>query len=70
MINAQTAINHEYGAHIDPAISAVTPLINNLQWRTFNSNKECSDECDKTSTIVNKLFKGTLRSTQESENNR
>ena len=70
VINAQTAINHEYGAHIDPAISAVTPLINNLQWRTFNSNKECSDECDKTSTIVNKLFKGTLRSTQESENNR
>ena len=70
VINAQTAINHEYGAHIDPAISAVTPLINNLQWRTFNSNKECSAECDKTSTIVNKLFKGTLKSTQESENNR
>ncbi len=67
--DAASAIAHEYNRHINPAIAAVTPLINALDAKTFKSKEECQGECDKTSGAVNKLFRQTLRQTQEAENN-
>jgi len=68
VVDAKTAIAHEYNVHINPAIAAVTPLINNLEAKTFKSESECHAECDKTSGAVNKLFFQTLKATQEKEN--
>lgn len=67
-MNAETAIAHEYNAHINPAIAAVTPLINALEAKTFKSQKECYGACDETSGRVSELFRQTLRRTQEQEN--
>ena len=67
--DAASAIAHEYNAHINPAISAVTPLINALEAKTFKSKEECQSECDITSGAVNKLFRQTLKQTQDAENN-
>jgi len=46
----------------------VTPLINNLEAKTFKSESGCHAECDKTSGAVNKLFFRTLKATQKKEN--
>jgi len=67
--DAASAIAHEYNVHINPAINAVTPLINGLEARTFKSQSECSTTCDQTSKAVNALFSRTLTETQEKENN-
>jgi len=67
--DAGSAIAHEYRVHIDPSISAVKPLINALEQKTFNSEAECYGECDKTSKMVNNQFRQTLQDTQRRENN-
>jgi hypothetical protein len=67
--DAASAIAHEYNVHINPAIAAVTPLINALEAKTFDSKGECQTECDNTSGSVNRLFRQTLRQTQDAENN-
>lgn len=64
-----SAIAHEYNVHINPAIAAVTPLIDALEQKTFSSEAECQGECNKTSDAVNSLFRRTLRETQQRENN-
>lgn len=66
--DAASAIAHEYNAHINPAIAAVTPLINGLEAKTFSSEAECQGACGQTSTAVNALFGKTLRDTQQKEN--
>jgi RHS repeat-associated protein len=68
VVNAETAIAHEYNAHINPSIAAVTPLINALEARTFKSKEECYGACGETSGQVSDLFRRTLRRTQEQEN--
>ena len=68
VVDANSAIAHEYNVHINPAISAVTPQIKNLESMTFGSEAECYRECDKTSAAVNNLFRQTLKATQEQEN--
>ena len=68
--DATTAIAHEYGEHINPAIGSVMPLFNNLKSQIFGSHEECTQECDKISTIVNKLFMKTLKATQQRENDK
>jgi len=69
VVDAGSAINHEYNVHINPAKSAVSGLINGLEGKTFKSEEECQSECSKTSDLVNKLFKQTLKKTQDQENN-
>ncbi len=69
VVDAGTAIAHEYNAHINPAIRAVTPLIQGLQGMSFKSEKECQDQCNTTSSAVDKLFRATLSATQKSEDN-
>jgi RHS repeat-associated protein len=60
---------HEWGVHLNPAIAAVTPLINALEAKSFSSESECQADCDKTSTAVTNQFRQTLRATQQQENN-
>ena len=64
-----SARNHEWGVHLNPAIAAVTPLINALEAKSFSSESECQADCDKTSTAVTNQFRQTLRATQQQENN-
>jgi hypothetical protein len=66
--DAASAIAHEYNVHINPAITAVTPLINALESKTFQSEAECQRQCDLTSGAVNALFGRTLTATQQQEN--
>jgi hypothetical protein len=66
--DANSARAHEYNAHINPAIASVTPLLDALEARTFKSEKECRDGCNKTSGDVSDRFRRTLRQTQEAEN--
>jgi hypothetical protein len=67
VVDADTAIAHEYNSHINPAITAVTPMINALEEKTFGSKAECYAECDRVSSTVNQLFRNTLRQTQQAE---
>jgi len=69
VVNADTAIAHEYNIHINPAIAAVTPTINALEDKTFASEAECHAECDRASSAVNRMFRNTLRQTQQAEAN-
>ena len=64
-----SARNHENNVHINPAIAAVTPLINALEGKSFSSEGECKADCDKTGTAVTNQFRQTLRDTQQQENN-
>ena len=66
--DADSAIAHEYNVHINPAIAAVTPLIEDFEGKTFQSKGECEAECRQTQAKVNKLFAETLRATQKKEN--
>jgi len=68
VVDTQTAINHEFNQHINPAVNAVTPMITALRDKRFNSQDECTGECDKTSGLVNTQFKKTLANTQQQEN--
>jgi RHS repeat-associated protein len=70
VVDANSARNHENNVHINPAIAAVTPLINALEGQSFNSEADCKADCDKTGTAVTNLFRQTLRSTQQQENNK
>ncbi len=67
--DADSAVQHEYGVHINPATNAVTPAIRELEAKKFTSEKECYSECDKTSAAVDALFRRTLRATLRSEIN-
>ena len=69
VVDAATAIAHEYNAHLNVAIGAVGALIDSLKSRLFSSQAECQGECDKTSTAASALFRQTLRDTQQRENN-
>jgi RHS repeat-associated protein len=69
VVDANTARQHEWNVHLNPAIAAVTPLINALEGKRFTSEADCQADCDKTGTAVTNLFRQTLRSTQQRENN-
>ncbi len=70
VVNADTARAHEYNAHINVAIAAVTPVINGFLARTFRSQQEFQAAANQTSVRVSELFVRTLRDTQDMENNR
>jgi RHS repeat-associated protein len=67
-VDAASARAHEYNFHINPSIAAVTPLINELEAKTFKSQQECRTECDKTSDRVGDRFRRKLLETQAREN--
>ncbi len=65
--DAASAISHEYTHHIDPALTAVEPLIKSLEAKGFTSKEECSGECSAVSSKVTALFRSTLAETQRKE---
>ncbi len=67
VVDATSAIAHEYNVHINPAITAVTPMINGLESRAFGSETECRNECSAVSRRVDALFRQTLRTTMQQE---
>jgi RHS repeat-associated protein len=68
--DASSALAHEYNVHINVAKDGVTPLVDNLEERTFTSESECKGECERTSKAVDALFKSILGSTQQGEKKR
>ena len=70
VVDARTARAHEYNSHINVAIAAVTPVINEFLGRTFRSEREFQAAADQLSIRVSDLFRRTLRDTQDRENNR
>ena len=66
--DADSAIAHEYGVHINPAIAAVSSHVSGLEAKTFKSEAECKDECKKTSDFVGRLFGANLHDSQKAEN--
>ena len=67
VVNARTAIDHEYNAHINPAIHTVEPLIFNLENTPFFSKSDCMATCNAVSSQVQALFAQTLGATQQKE---
>ena len=67
VVDAQSAINHEYNVHINPAIASVAPLINSLAARAFDSVGQCQMETSAVSTVVGIAFTNTLIATQQQE---
>ena len=65
--DADSAIAHEYDVHINPAVAAVTPLIEEFEGRSFKSKTECEDGCRETQAKVSKLFGETLAETYKQE---
>jgi RHS repeat-associated protein len=69
VVDAASARAHEFNAHIYPAVDAVRPLLTELEGKSFASEKECYKGCGETSVRASRLFRETLRRTQEQENN-
>jgi hypothetical protein len=70
VVDARTARDHEYNAHVNVATAAVTPIINEFLGRTFRSQQEFQAAIRQLSTRVSALFRSTLRETQDRENGR
>jgi len=68
--NQESAIAHEYIAHIDPSIRAVSPLIDALESTPFPSEAECREGCRITGIAVDALFGSTMNGTQRAEGKR
>ena len=58
---------HEYGCHIDPAIAAVMPMLQELESTPFWTKGSCQATCDATSPGVKNKFYQTLKWTQDNE---
>jgi RHS repeat-associated protein len=69
VVDAKTAIAHEFNVHINPAEAAVAPLLNAFEAKTFKSKEDCIIEHGRLTPIVRSLFNQTLRETQQRENN-
>ena len=69
VVDSQTAIAHEYYAHLDPAVQAVIPLVEALDKKTFGSYEDCQAECAKVRSQVISIFGKKLRETQTNEEN-
>lgn len=65
--DANSAIEHEYGVHINPAIAAVSPYVSRLEAQSFQSEAECKSECKKTSAFVGRLFGAVLADTMKAD---
>ncbi len=67
VVDAQSAINHEWNVHLNPAIAGVSPAVSNLENKTFKSVEECQSDCKKTSDFVGHLFSAILFDTQKAD---
>lgn len=67
VVDARTAEAHEWKVHLDVAIRAVTPLLDALEGKTFDSEQQCQAACGATSSAVDKLFRTVLHTTQAEE---
>ena len=70
VVDSETARDHEYNAHINVAIDAVRPVINEFLGQTFRTEREFRAAADRTSNRVSERFRNTLRQTQNRERNR
>jgi RHS repeat-associated protein len=65
--HAAKARRHEYGCHVDPAISAITPLLSEIESEPFWSKEVCLATCQaKGQGAVNKFLE-ELERTQANE---
>lgn len=62
-----SAIDHEYRAHIDPAVQAVTGTIKKLESKTFKSKAECEKGCKDATKKVHSQFNASLAESMREE---
>jgi RHS repeat-associated protein len=63
-----SAVHHELAWHIDPAIDAVRPFLDDLDDMQFVSKQDCDRHCQRVSVWVKRRFLGALKATQAAEN--
>jgi hypothetical protein len=68
VVDAESAIAHEFGIHIVPAIRPVVQTIHNLEHKRFKTEAECHGECAKVAAEVAKKYAEALHQTQVKEN--
>jgi len=69
VVDADTALAHEYNFHINPAIASVRSIINAFARRAFRSEQEIKDAYILLVTQVSTRFRHSMRNTQIRENN-
>jgi RHS repeat-associated protein len=67
VVDAQSAIGHEWNVHLNPAIAGVSSAVSNLENKNFTSVGECQSDCQKTSDCVGHLFGAILHDTQSAD---
>jgi len=68
VVDSRTAIAHEYGHHIQPAVRDVAALIAPLEERYFDSVEQCRSECGRVSISIGTAFARALAASQAAEN--
>jgi RHS repeat-associated protein len=63
-----SAVHHELAWHIDAAIDAVRPFLDELDDMQFVSKQDCDRHCQRVSKWVQRRFIAALRETQAEEN--
>lgn len=69
VIDADSAVSHEYVWHIIPAISAVNPVLDSLEARRFATRETCETAARQTSRVITARFQTLLAATQQVEVN-
>ena len=67
VVDAESAVVHEYTQHIIPAIAAATPILDLLQSRRFTSRERCQTAAREASEAVTAAFRHELVKTQKRE---
>jgi RHS repeat-associated protein len=65
--DAASAVAHENGVHINPAIDAVKPLLSWLESQSFGSAGDCQAACVAAQNTAPQIFGNMLRTTQQQE---
>jgi len=67
VVDMGTAINHENNVHLNPSIAALTPSLQDLEAKSFPSEKECKAACGAAKKALSDLFKNTMNKTQKKD---
>ncbi len=70
VVDAKSAIRHEYLWHINKAIVGIEPLVKSLGSKYFASVESCDLECKTISKLITGEFWKILKQTQEAENHK
>jgi RHS repeat-associated protein len=67
VVDMATAINHENNVHLNLSIAALTPSMEDLEAKSFPSEKECKAACGTVKKAISDLFVSTMNKTQKKD---